>query len=111
MDEEKARKQAVKEYLSGKTSMRTLAKRYGCHHTKISRWVMRDAKEKEKRTMLKQAAEKAVLKGNEMPTDVLQLQEELRMAKLEIELLKAMIDVADEQFGTNIRKKAGARQS
>jgi len=33
------------------------------------------------------------------------------MAELKICLLEAMIDVADEQFKTNIRKKAGPRQS
>jgi len=47
----------------------------------------------------------------DMPTEQKQLQEALRMARLEILLLKATIDIADEQFGTNIRKKAGTRPS
>ena len=52
-------------------------------------------------------------KGTEkgMPTDVKELQEALRMARLHIELLEATIDIADEQLGTDIRKKAGTRQS
>jgi len=33
------------------------------------------------------------------------------MARLKIELLEAMIDIADEQMGANIRKKTVARQS
>jgi transposase len=39
------------------------------------------------------------------------LQEELRMARLQIRLLEATIDIADEQLGTNIRKKPGTRRS
>jgi hypothetical protein len=39
------------------------------------------------------------------------LQEELRMARMQIRLLEATIDIADEQLGTNIRKKPGTRRS
>ena len=47
----------------------------------------------------------------EIPDDVESLQEALRLAQVKIALLEATIDIADEQLGTNIRKKAGARQS
>ena len=46
-----------------------------------------------------------------MPSDVNQLQEALRIARIRIELLEATIDIADEQLGADIRKKAGTRQS
>jgi hypothetical protein len=46
-----------------------------------------------------------------MPGTVEELQEALRLSQLKVELLEAMIDISDEQFGTDIRKKAGARQS
>jgi transposase len=45
------------------------------------------------------------------PAEIKALQEELRMARLQIRLLEATIDIADEQLGTNIRKKPGTRQS
>jgi hypothetical protein len=46
-----------------------------------------------------------------MPTDVAWLQEELRMSRIRVLLLEATIDISDEQFGTNMRKKVGTRQS
>jgi hypothetical protein len=46
-----------------------------------------------------------------IPSDVQGLQEALRLARIKIALLEATIDIADEQLGANIRKKAGARQS
>jgi hypothetical protein len=47
----------------------------------------------------------------ELPDDVQGLKEALRLAQIKIALLEATIDIADEQLGANIRKKAGARQS
>jgi hypothetical protein len=46
-----------------------------------------------------------------MPTDVAWLQQELRLSKIKILLLEATIDISDEQFGTDMRKKVGPRQS
>jgi hypothetical protein len=60
-----------------------------------------------KRAMLE--VSKASKGKDGMPTGVKELQEALRMARLHIRLLEATIDISDEQFGTNIRKKAGTR--
>jgi hypothetical protein len=46
-----------------------------------------------------------------MPADIKELQEALRLSRLKVDLLEAMIDISDEQFGTDIRKKAGTSQS
>jgi hypothetical protein len=46
-----------------------------------------------------------------MSTDVKRLQEELRLSQIRVLLLEATIDIADERYGTNMRKKVGARQS
>jgi hypothetical protein len=46
-----------------------------------------------------------------MPTEMKRLQKELHEARLKNELLEAMIDIAEEQMGVQIRKKAGARRS
>ena len=45
-----------------------------------------------------------------LPTDVKQLQEELRKAKLHNKLLNAIIDIAEEQLKIDIRKKSGTKQ-
>ena len=46
----------------------------------------------------------------QLPSDVKQLQEELRKAKLHNELLNAMIDIAEDQLKINIRKKPGTKR-
>ena len=50
------------------------------------------------------------LTKEELPTDVKQLQEELRKAKLHNKLLNAIIDIAEEQLKIDIRKKSGTKQ-
>ena len=45
-----------------------------------------------------------------LPSDVQQLQEELRKARLHNKLLNAMIDIAEEQLNIDIRKKSGTRR-
>jgi hypothetical protein len=46
-----------------------------------------------------------------MAMDVKKLQEELRLSQICVLLLEATIDIADENFGTSMRKKVGSSQS
>lgn len=109
MDKSKEKEQVIIEYLAGRTTTRRLAKKSGYSRATISRWVIAEKKEMIKRELLKTSQG---LKGEaEQPVGEKALREALRTAELKICLLEAMIDVADEQFGTNIRKKAGTRQS
>jgi transposase-like protein len=102
MDQAIIQNKIAAEYLLGETTYRKLGAKYGCSTAKIHKWVVSYKKYKEKN----QGSE-----AEELPSDVKQLQEELRMARLHIQLLEATIDIADEQLGTNIRKKPGTRQS
>ena len=112
MDQEELKERVIKEYLVGDVSLRTLAGRYKCNYTRIHRWVMADKKQKKKGELLKSVSVVTPLPVLEsMSTDVGWLQEELRLSKIRILLLEATIDISDEQFGTSMRKKAGARQS
>ena len=108
MDTKKQKQEIIAEYLLGGTSTRKLAIKYGYGHVTISRWVMAYQRQT-KNHPLKYS--KAILELKEMPGTVEELQEALRLSQLKVELLEAMIDISDEQFGTDIRKKAGARQS
>lgn len=42
---------------------------------------------------------------------ILELEEALRLEKLKVTLSNKMIDIAEEEFGIDIRKKSGAKQS
>jgi|EndMetStandDraft_4_1072995.scaffolds.fasta_scaffold19963_1 transposase-like protein len=112
MDQEEMRQRAIKDYLSGEASLRTLGERYKCPHTRIYRWIMAHKKQTTKRALLNPGPVKTPLpEQDSMSTDVGSLQEEVQMLKIRILLLEATIDISDEQFGTSMRKKVGTRQS
>jgi len=113
MSYEEIRKQVIKEYLAGGVSLRTLAKQYNRAPTSIYRWIMAEKRQNKKRELLnpKPIIKTPVPELESMSTDVAWLQEALRMSQIKILLLEATIDIADEQFGTDMRKKVGPRQS
>ncbi len=90
----------IEDYLNEGTSFRSLALKYGLSYSRIYRMV------KSKRSTHK---EKPV--QEELPKEVAMLQALLRKERLKNELLNNIIDIADKELGTNIRKKSGTRQS
>jgi transposase-like protein len=110
MNQRERKALAIKEYLAGGTTSAKLGLKYGFGNASVSRWVVEERKKKEK-WELRAASLDAVNEREGMPTDIKVLQEELRIARINICLLEAMIDISDEQFGTDIRKKAGTRPS
>jgi transposase-like protein len=112
MDQKRIREQVIKEYLSSEVSLRSLATKYNYNHNLIYRWVMEHQRLKRAGKLLSAVAElKDLPEPEPMSIDVGSLQEELRLSKIRILLLEATIDISDEQFGTNMRKKVGIRQS
>jgi transposase-like protein len=108
MEKRNEKHSIIAEYLSGGISARKLGRKYGYAHITISRWIMAQKK------YGKQPPEisKAIFKPDDtIPSEVKALQEALRLSRLKIDLLEAMIDISDEQFGTDIRKKAGTSPS
>jgi len=114
---ETLKQRIIIEYLSGEISLRKLAFKYDYDHNVIYKWVMAYQRENRKERLLnpgkgvKTALPEEELAAADMPTDVKRLQEELRLSQIRVLLLEATIDIADERFGTNMRKKVGARQS
>jgi transposase len=87
-------------------SYRILGKKYGVSHATVCRIIMSKQKKQDKVKQEKIEAGTAAL-----PDDVQQLKEELRKARLKIELQDIMIDIASKELGVDIRKKSGTRQS
>lgn len=95
----------VGEYLAGGTTYRRLSRKYGVPRTTINRWVetvggegLRDEEAGGEREERGESAEES------------RLRKELEKSRLENKLLNAMIDIAEEQLGVDIRKKRGARR-
>jgi len=100
MNKKKA-EQIIRERAVTGSSLRTLAKKYGLSASSIYRMVNKD-----------ELIDKALRSDKtDLPDDVKQLKELLRKERLKTELLNNIIDIADKELGTNIRKKSGTRRS
>ena len=97
----------IAEYLTGKASYRKTGTKYGIDFRMIHSWVM---KYQGKNQKPKSKAKKEQVDETPLPSDVKQLQQELRKAQLHNKLLNAMIDIAEEQLKIDIRKKSGTKR-
>ena len=88
-------------------SYRSLGEKYGVNPTAIFQMIKiiekKRAKEKEA-----QPGEEVILT---IPGDEKALRNELRKARLKIELLNSVIDISSKELGIDLRKKRGTRQS
>ncbi len=101
----------VAEYLRGDTTYRKLAEKYGVDFRIIHSWATRyKGKSLVVKKSKKTITPKEVEEKEHLPTDLKQLQEELRKARLHNKLLNAMIDIAEDQLKIDIRKKSGTRR-
>lgn len=90
----------INDHLRTGLSFRNLALKYGVSNSRAYRIV------KSHKSTCK---EKPV--QEELPDDVAMLKAMLRKERLKNELLNNIIDIADKELGTNIRKKSGTRRS
>jgi len=99
MDKNK-QERIIHDHLVNGISFRNLALKYGISSSRAHR-IVKSHKSTDK--------EKPV--QEELPEDVATLRALLRKERLKNELLNNIIDIADRELGTNIRKKSGARRS
>lgn len=105
------RRKIVEELLSGTILISHLQKKYnigGCGT--IMRWVKEFQTEDQNlvSSVVENAKEKANRSNEKSTRD---LEAELKLAKLKITALETMIDIAEEQFKIEIRKKSGTKPS
>jgi cyanate lyase len=89
-------------------SYRTLARKYGISCTQIHRMVMSKQKKQEKPKEIKRVIEEVSVL---LPDDIKALKEELRLARLKIEMQDLIIDISSKELGIDLRKKRGTRLS
>lgn len=106
-EEVNVKERVIAEYLAGDTTYRNLESKYGVGRATICRWV--EAAQGGSRVRKKSVPVRS-LSDDVVPEEVKQLEVELRKSRLENKLLKAMIEIAEEQMGIEIRKKSGAKR-
>lgn len=106
---DKIKKVLIEEYLTGKYSIRELARVYGISPSSIHRWVkaaeeggLEKGDDEGGRTSVGQ------LKDKEAGAEIKRLRAELKEAQLYNKLLNRMVDIAREDFGVDLRKKHGS---
>ena len=110
MISEAQKERIITEYLTTEISFRSLGQKYGIDFRMIHEWVQRyKGKMKNKPDKPKKAS--VSQHTDELPTDVKQLQAELRKARLLNEVLTEVINITEEELGRPIRKKSGTKRS
>ncbi len=114
MDEKTAKSILEDRNLNG-LNYRALAAKYGISRTQIHRMVMSKQKKQLKTRGLKQEKPVDIQPESKelsaLPDEVKALKEELRKARLKIELQDLMIDISSKELGIDLRKKHGTRRS
>jgi hypothetical protein len=91
----------------GGLGYRILAEKYGITRDEVHRIVMSKHNKKKKVRKIVQVVRKEL----PIPDDINLLKEELRQARLLIELQDLMLDISSKELGIDLRKKHGTRQS
>lgn len=108
--------QIIGEFLESGESMDTFQTKYGMGHCTLSRWMtnfgLSNTSQRQYIEMKKKLTEspEKTLRERTLEARLAQLEKELKAEKLKTEAANAMIDVAEEELGIDIRKKAGAKQ-
>lgn len=105
------RRKVAMEYLSGEISYGELVKKYQLKSPgNVQRWIKEYQKQQQE--LLPSGMEPPKEKfDQESSESAKKLEEELRLAKIKIAALETMIDLAEEQFKIEIRKKSGTKPS
>jgi transposase-like protein len=100
----------IAEYLTGSIGYRKLGVKHGINFRRIHLWVMKFQGRTLKKPKAISSNHPVSKQERPLPTNVKQLQEELRRAKLYNELLNAMMDIAEDRLKIDIRKKSGTKR-
>lgn len=110
------KRKIAKSYLSGEASYGVLAEENGLRDKGVVKefvkWYRRKlSKEPTLDAQLENEENSNVLSEKELKLRVRELEKELKRSELKTELLETMIDLAEEKFDLEIRKKSGTNQS
>ena len=110
------KRKIAKSYLKGEVSYAVLAEENGLRDKMVVKefvkWYRRKISEEPNFEMeIVTTESENILTEKELQARVKELEKQLKKAELKTELLETMIDVAEEKFNLEIRKKSGTNQS
>ena len=115
------KRKIAKSYLSGEASYGVLAEEHGLRDKSVVKefvkWYRRKLSEEssfedqQQEALSMKESKEENLSASELQARVKELEQQLKRSELKTELLETMIDIAEEQFNVEIRKKSGTNQS
>ena len=106
--------EVIRETIEGKLSKEEARRKYGIKSkSAILEWTRQYSGEKgyDKRGKKLKKTEISSEELSKQTKRIFELEELLRKEKLKVALSNTMIDIAEKEYGINIRKKSGAKQS
>lgn len=101
----------AKDYVNGDRSQRQVAKHYGTNQTNVYKWAKRFYPELcGLPQVTNHMTEEEQKQLEELKKQNQELMKKLEFADMKATALELMIDIAEKQFGLDIRKKSGTKQ-
>lgn len=104
------RRKVVEDLLTGQNTVSEISRKYNVSNSAVGEWLKKYQLEQTELVIsLPMAHEPEPVDNSDK--DKAELQKELALAKAKIATLETMIDIAEEQFNIEIRKKSGTKPS
>ena len=105
------KKARVKEYEKGEYTVREMSVLYDICTTVLYRWIYKYSIYHRKSAVIVEMKDSSKKKLQDLEKKVHELERALGQKQLKIDFLEKMIDLADEEFGIEIKKKSNTPQS
>jgi transposase-like protein len=105
------KKARVKEYESGKFTVKELGRLFNVNEVIIYRWIYRYSVYNRKSTKIVEMNDSGTKKLKDLESRIKDLERVVGRKQLEIEYLEKMIELANEEFNIDIKKNSNTPQS
>ena len=108
---EEFKKNCVKEYESGRHTIKDLGLLYNIKESNIYNWVYLYSTYNKKKVRVVEMEESSLKKVKDLQERIRELEQIVGQKQINIEYLEKMIELAKEQYGIDIKKKCNTPQS
>ena len=108
---EEFKRQCVKEYETGKLTVKEICLLYHLHEQNVYSWIHKYSVYKKKGLRVIEMASSSSKKVKELQSKIKDLERIVGQKQINIDFLEKLIDIAEEELGVDIKKKPHTSQS
>jgi len=108
---EELRKSIVKDYESGKMTVRELSRLYAVTDKSIYRWIARYSSFEKQQVRVVEMKDSSGNKFKELEQRIQELERLVGQKQIQLEYYQKMVDIAQEEFGIDLKKNSGTPRS